>query len=202
MSGFVILLALIALTLGLLWLLKLRGPMLTLAAAALAFGGAGYVLQGSPGLIGSPRSRADEPPPLPLANARHVFFGTFTPAERWLILSDSYARTGDTMSAAQLVQSAIRAHPDDAELWVGLGNALVDHARALTPAARVAYYHAIELAPQSAAPRFFLGLALMRSGDRPGALAEWQAIIAHAPPSAGWRPMVEEGVTLLQSRER
>ena len=40
------LLALLAL--GLLWLLKVRGPVLTLAGAAIAFGCAGYAVQGSP----------------------------------------------------------------------------------------------------------------------------------------------------------
>ena len=195
--GWLLLALLIAATLALLWLLKLRGSILTLALAALLFGGAGYALQGRPGLAGSPRTAADEPMALSLAGARHAFFGTFTPAEHWLILADSYARSGDTMSAVQIVQSAIRAHPEDAELWVGLGNAFVDHARTLTPAARLAYFRAIELAPNSPAPRFFLGLALMRSGDRAGALAEWQHILAAAPSNAGWRPIVAGGVAVL-----
>lgn len=202
MSGWIALLLLIAAALGLLWLLKVRGSMLTLAAAALLFGGAGYALQGSPTLVGSPRSVADEPAPLSLAGARHAFFGNFTPAERWLILSDSYAHGGDTMGGVQVIQSALRAHPDDPELWVGLGNALVDHARGLTPAARFAYFRAIELAPDSPAPRFFLGLALMRSGDRTGALAEWNGVLAKAPPGASWRPLVAGGVALLSANPK
>src|SRR5688572_7112196 len=52
--------------LGLLWTMKLRGSLLTLAAAAMAFGCAGYALQGSPGLEGNPRTAAERAPPLPL----------------------------------------------------------------------------------------------------------------------------------------
>ncbi|HEX5259534.1 MAG TPA: cytochrome C biosynthesis protein, partial [Sphingomicrobium sp.] len=54
MIGFVILVLLIALSLGGLWLFGLRGAALTASAAALLLGGAGYALQGSPGLPGAP----------------------------------------------------------------------------------------------------------------------------------------------------
>lgn len=196
MSGWLILLALGIATLALLFALRLRGSMLTLAAAALLFGGAGYALQGRPALPGSRVDPADAAPPLALAGARHALFGTFTPAERWLILADSYARSGDTMSAAQVIGSALRAHPDDPELWTSYANALVDHAHMLTPAARLAFGRAAALAPDSPGPRFFLGLALLRSGDRDGALGQWRSILATAPPTASWRPMVEGGVRL------
>ncbi|MEO7786938.1 MAG: tetratricopeptide repeat protein [Sphingomicrobium sp.] len=192
-----VLVILVSASLALLWLLRVRGAMLTLSAAALLFGAAGYALQGRPGLAGSPRSAADEPAPPPLAGARHAFFGTFTPAERWLVLADSYSRSGDTMEAAQVTRSALKAHPEDPELWTGYANALVDHGRMLTPAARLAFARAITLSPEGPGPRFFLGLALMRSGDREGAMREWQAILAKAPADASWRPMVEGGVALL-----
>lgn len=197
MTGFLILLGIVGATLGLLWAVRLRGPLLMLAAAALLFGAAGYALQGRPGLRGTPRTQADEPAAVPLTNARHLFFGTFAPGERWLIMADSYARSGDTRGAAQIVQAALAAHPNDPELWVGFGNALLDHSRLLTPAARFAFFRAIEIAPDSPAPRFFLGLALMRSGDSAGALAEWRAILAKAPKDAAWRPLVEKGVAVL-----
>ncbi|MEO5640477.1 MAG: tetratricopeptide repeat protein [Sphingomicrobium sp.] len=196
MSGWIALLLLLVVTLGLLWALRLRGSTLTLAAAALLFGGAGYALQGSPGLPGTPRTLADEAAPPSLAGARHAFFGTFTPVEHWLVLAESYARTGDTMEAAQVIQSALRAHPENPELWTGYANALVDHARLLTPAARVAYARAIAISPASPGPRFFLGLALLRSGDRDGAIEQWRAVLATAPPNAIWRPMVESGIVL------
>ena len=193
-----VLLLLVVASLALLWLLRVRGAMQTLAAAALLFGASGYSLQGSPGLPGTPRTAADEPASPPLAGARHAFFGTFTPAERWLIMADSYARGGETMKEAQLLQSALRAHPEDPELWTGYANALVDHGKMLTPAARFAFARAMALSPDHPGPRFFFGLALMRSGDRAGALGEWQAILAKAPANASWRPIVEGGVAMVQ----
>ena len=132
-----------------------------------------------------------------LSTERHSFFGTFTPAERWLIMADSYGRSGDTLEAAQLLQAAVTVHPDDPELWVGLGNALVDHGK-LGPAANFAFYRAIELAPAAPAPRFFLALAMKRSGDRAGARAEWENILAQAPATVSWRPIVQRELDRLK----
>jgi cytochrome c-type biogenesis protein CcmH len=197
-TGFLILLVLIGVALGALRLLKLRGPLLTMAAAALMVGGAGYALQGRPGLAGSPAKGSAESRHLPLANARHAMLGRFSRSESWLILADSFAARGETANAVGLVQSGLRAHPDDYVLWVGLGNALVDHAGIMTPAAELAFARAAKLAPWSPAPRFFRGLALLRSGDRQGALREWQAVLAAAPAEADWRPLVEDGVAMIE----
>lgn len=198
MTGFLILLVLIGMVLAVLRLLGLTGPLLTMAAAALMLGGAGYALQGHPGLAGTPAKGSAVARHLPLTNARHALFGQFTSSERWLILADSFASRGKTKDAVGLVQSGLRAHPDDYALWVGLGNALVDHAGMLTPAAELAYARAAKLAPWSPAPPFFRGLALLRSGDRDAALAEWQALLAAAPAQAGWRPLVEDGVAMIE----
>ena len=198
MTGFLILLILIGLALGGLRLLGLAGPLLTMAAAALMVGGAGYALQGHPGLSGSPARGSAETHYLPLAKARHALLGQFTASERWLILADSFASRGKTQDAVGLVQSGLRAHPNDDVLWVGLGNALVDHAGIMTPAAELAYARAAKLAPWSPAPPFFHGLALLRSGQRDAALAEWKQLLASAPAEAGWRPLVEDGVAMIE----
>ena len=198
MTGFLILLVLIGLALGGLRLLGLTGPLLTMAAAALMVGGAGYAVQGHPSLPGSPARGSAEAHYLPLAKARHALLGQFTASERWLILADSFASRGKTQEAVGLVQSGLRAHPNDDVLWVGLGNALVDHAGIMTPAAELTYARAAKLAPWSPAPPFFHGLALLRSGQREAALAEWKALLAAAPAEAGWRPMVEDGVALIE----
>ena len=198
MIGWLVLAALIALSLAAFRLLGLRGAMLQLAAAALLIGTSGYALQGRPGLPGSPRSAAQAREVVPLTGAREAFFGEFTRSGHWLLLSDSMTRRGDTADAAGILRSAVREHPGDAALWVGLGNALVDHAGVLTPAAQLAYERAAELAPGHPAAPFFFGLALARSGDRAGALALWRQILADAPADAGWRPLVEDAVAALQ----
>ena len=40
---------------------------------------------------------------------------------------------GDTEEAVGILQNAVNRYPGDEQLWIGLGNALVDHARGLTP---------------------------------------------------------------------
>lgn len=200
MNGWIFLVMLVALTLGALRLLGLRGAMLQLAAAALLFGAAGYALQGRPGLAGAPRDVAATRPPLPLTGARRALMGQFNSADRWITIAEGYASRGDTRSAAGVLASAVREHPTDAFLWVGYANALFDHAGTLTPAARLAYARALELAPDNPAPHFFFGLALARSGDREAALAQWKPILATAPADASWRPLIEGGIAVFEQK--
>lgn len=199
MTGLLLVLVLTAAALGTMRLAGLRGGMLTLAASALMLGAAGYALGGRPGLPGSPRSaQAEGAAPIPLTGARNLFFGRFGGSQHWLIISDSLAARGKTQDAVGIIQSGIRAHPNDHMLWVGLGNALTDHARGITPAARYAFQRARELAPSAPATDYFEGLALLRSGDPAGAHAIWRSLLERAPADAGWRPLVAEGVTLIE----
>jgi cytochrome c-type biogenesis protein CcmH len=200
--GFVWLFLFAVATLALLWLLRLRGPMLTLAAAALAFGCAGYALQGSPGMGGAPRAASMRPPPVPLTGARTALMGQFDSADPWLIMAENFAARGNTEDAIGILRSAVREHPRNYKLWVGLGNALADHARTLTPAARFAYARAADLAPGYPAPRFFLGLAEARSGNPDEAVRLWREILAGAPADASWRPLVEDGLRLIGGEQR
>ena len=197
MMGWFILLLLVASSVGALWLFKVRGGLLTAAMASLIFGAAGYAVQGSPGLPGAPAQGSEGREVIPLSAARHAFFGNFSPEESWLALSDGLARGGNTEDAVGLLQNAVGKYPGDAQLWIGLGNALVDHAHGLTPPAEFAYKRAAELAPGHPAAPFFYGLALARSGDRAGAIAIWKRILANAPEDASWRPLIELGVVTL-----
>jgi cytochrome c-type biogenesis protein CcmH len=173
--------------------------MLQLSAAALLLGSAGFAVQGEAGLAGSPRSAGQRTPPVPLTKLRHAFFGTFGPTEHWLVISESYASRGDTEQAAKALTAAVREHPGDPLLWVGLGNALTDHAGTLTPASQLAFSRAAELAPGHPAPPFFLGLALVRSGDPQDGIALWQKLLADAPADASWRPLVEDAIRAVQT---
>lgn len=200
MSGWAILALLVAGSLGLLRWLGARGPLLQLGTAALLFGCAGYALQGRPATGGSPRDATASEPPIPLTRIRHGFFGQFAAAEPWLRISEALASRGNTEDAVGVLRSAVRERPNDPALWIGLGNALVDHSKGLTPAGQFAYHRAGQLAPGHAAPAFFTGLALARSGEREAAVALWQEVLAGAPADAPWRPMVEDAVTALSAR--
>ena len=200
MIGLAILAAIVAATLGLLWLLRLRGAVFTFAAAALMIGAAGYALQGRPTLGGSPNFAADRRPPVPLTAARKALIGQFDAADMWMTISEGYASRGQTKDAVGVMNSAIRARPTDFAMWVGLGNALSDHARTLTPGAQFAFARAAELAPGHPAPPFFLGLAEARSGQLERALTRWRAILANAPADASWRPLVEDAVLAVSPK--
>lgn len=195
--GLVLLVLLTSISLGLLWFLGLRGGMLSASAAALLLGASGYAFQGRPYEPGAPAAGGEAHDVFPLTEARHAFFGNFAPAESWLRIAEALARDGKSDDAVGVLQNAVTRYPGDPQLWIGLGNALVDHARGMTPPAELAYQRASQMAPGHPGAPFFYGLALARSGDRQGALALWQQILKSAPRDAGWRPLVEQGVVAL-----
>jgi cytochrome c-type biogenesis protein CcmH len=199
MIGWLILLLLVAASAGALWLVKVRRGLLTAVAAALTLGAAGYALQGSPWMRGAPAQASQGRDFVPLTEARHAFFGNFSPEEPWLRMSEGLARAGDSENAVGILQNAVGKYPSDVQLWIGLGNALVDHAHVLTPPAQLAYQRAAELAPGHPAAPFFYGLALARSGQREAAVAVWRQVLADAPPKASWRPLVEAGIAALSN---
>ena len=95
---------------------------------------AGYAWQGRPGLAGSAEARRREQPKLPdnvpLTDARTPSSAASTPPRAGCSMSEALARDGNTRGRgrhpAERGPRAIRATP---QLWIGLGNALVDHAR-------------------------------------------------------------------------
>ena len=196
--GLLVLLALVAVTAVALWRAgRLRGAALQLALASLMVGAAGYALQGRPSLAGAPKEAGRRLAPLPLTEPRQAMLGRFNQADRWLTIADSYLGRGDTLNAVGIIRAGLREHPDDAALYVGLGNALVDHAGMITPAATLAYARARALAPTLPAPLFFEGLALARSSQRDEALALWRRALALTPPGTSYRPIIEGGIAAL-----
>ena len=169
-----------------------------IAALLVAF--AGYAWMGKPALEGKP-----VPPPARLdlpdsefAGARGDLLGRFDTAARWLTIAESYQRSGDTQNAAGVIRAGLREHPDNPDLWVGLGNALVIHADGLmTPSAQLAFQRASTLAPDHPGPKFFYGLALAQGGKFDEAENLWRELLATAPADADWRPMVEERIAML-----
>ena len=199
--GFVLLLTLAVIVLIALWKFgKFDRNALQLAGAALLVAAAGYAWQGSPGLDGKP-----VPPPakveLPdsaFAQTREAMLGTFDSAASWLTMAEAYQRSGDTQSAAEIIQSGLKKDPNNPDLWVGLGNALVIHADGMmTPSAELAFRRAAQIAPEHPGPKFFFGLALAQGGKYDEAESLWRGLLQTAPPDASWRPMVEERLAML-----
>jgi cytochrome c-type biogenesis protein CcmH len=180
---FVLPLALAAFALAV-WSFRLERRLWTTLLAALTVGLAGYALQARPELPGAPRSapRADATAQWASVDARkEMISARYRSGSDRMIVADAFARQGQFANSATLLRGVIEQNPADGEAWVALGNALVEHAGgALTPPALFAYRRAAEVAPQSAAPGYFLGLALIRQGRIADARQVWQASLEGA----------------------
>jgi tetratricopeptide (TPR) repeat protein len=178
---------------------RLRGAALQVTLAALMLGAAGYAFQGRPELAGAPREGGLNRPAVPLTEARQAMLGTFTAGERYLTIADSYARRGNTGEEIGAIRAGLRTYPNDLALQIGLANALIDHAQMITPAAELAFERARQGAPRHPAPLFFEGLARARSGDLERGLALFRAALTLTPEGTSYRPMVEQGVSMISN---
>ncbi|MET1112702.1 MAG: tetratricopeptide repeat protein [Allosphingosinicella sp.] len=198
--GWLLLLVLALAAFASVWRLgRLDRAGLQLLAAALLLAGAGYAWQGSPGVAGSPQAAVQRPPAPQTAFAalRKDMFGQFDTADRWLGMSERYLGRGDTRQAAGLIRSALRAHPDNAILWTGYGDALVLHGNGmLSPAADLAFRRAVSLAPKHPGPRIFYGIALAQNGRFDEAELAWRQALALSPADSPWREGLERQIEM------
>ena len=193
--SWIVLVALVAASAAALWLMRVRQGLLTAAIAALMLGASGYALQGRPSLAGHAATGIDNMEYQSLTQLRHAFFGNFSAEESWMSISEALASHGNTEDAVNILQNAVRRYPADPQLWIGLGNALVEHSHGTTPPADYAYRRAASLLPGHPAPRFFYDLALVRSGVGEPAVQDMIALMQENP-KASWRPVA--GATLLE----
>lgn len=169
------------------------------AATAVLLGLAGYAWQGRPALAGHDvkpgvAAKFDER----LAEKRRSIGERLGPASKWLIMSDGLARSGDTEQAANIVSRGLQETPKDADLWVGLGNALLAHGGGrLTPAADHAYREAMALAPEAISPSYFYGLALAQSGQFEAAQRTWARLALRLPERADMRMELVRNLMML-----
>jgi cytochrome c-type biogenesis protein CcmH len=164
-----------------------------LTGMALMLGLAGYAWQGSADLPGAPTAVRPAPPQSQevVIAARRAMFGGDIPPARYVAVADGFARKGQTQDAAGFLKLAVRENPADAEAWVALGNAMVSHAQGnLTPAAVEAFSRAERLAPNSPAPHYFAGLALLRAGRAPDTRRAWAAALERVPADAPYRSII------------
>ena len=176
-------------------------PALQFLAAALLLAVAGYSWQGRPGLEGRPKPPPERQrlPDTAFASMREDMLGRFNYASTWLTIAESYQRRGDTRSGAEVIRSGLRESPNNPDLWVGLGNALVVHGDGMmSPAAQLAFQRAAAIAPDHPGPRFFYGLALAQGGNYDEAERIWRGLLAEAPADAQYRRMIEERLQALQ----
>lgn len=171
-----------------------------LVGAALLLGAAGYAWQGNPSFAGDPRQPADSAPKFDdaLANLRNAFSGTDNKVGPWITFSDGLARQGDYESATNALVSGLKANPDNANLWVALGNMLIYKAEgAVSPAASYSYSQAMRFAPENMAAPYFHGLALAQSGQYDAARRLWAALYARVPKDSPLHADLEANLARL-----
>ena len=193
--GWLTILILALLTFAGLWFFVRDKAAVQLLGAALLVALAGYAWQGRPGLAGQPKARAprQQLPESEFSALRERLLGRFDRASVWLTMADGFQRRGDTWTGVEVIQAGLRDSPQDADLWVGLGNALVVHANGMmSPAAQLAFQRAARIAPNHPGPAFFYGLALAQGGNYAEAERVWRQLLASAPPSATYRATIEE----------
>jgi tetratricopeptide (TPR) repeat protein len=203
--GWLALLLFAMLTLALLWRFAgIRGSTLELLAAALLLGIAGYAWQGMPDLPGQPTPPRGEPKHSDslFALERGQFLEHFTSDGQVLDAADAMHRNGLESYGIALIRGALAKHPDSADLWLGMGNALTLYADGVvTPAAEFAFKRAVALAPDHPGPAYFLGLAYAQAGQYDRARAIWRDLLANAPANARWRAIVAQRLMELDARQ-
>lgn len=185
-----------------LWLGRIPAATGTIVAAALMFGLAGYALTGAPGQPGTMVARAVND--AGFGNVIEANKGEmrerFGEAGQWLAMADAMARRGKTELAVKAVQGGLLQYPDNVDLWVALGNALVAHGgNQMTPAAALAFDEAAKRAPDHPAPPFFAGLALAQGGDLVGAESVWADLLQRSGADAPWRGDLEARLGQLRA---
>lgn len=184
------------------FVLKLPRTGWEITAAALLFGVSGYALQGHPSQPGAPQAPvenaklADET----LLKERQQMGAAFGQGQTWLVLADALTRQGQYGAASEVLRKAISKSPNDADLWVALGNALVGHTDGvITPAAQFAFQKAANIAPDHPGPPFFMGLALAQTGRLAEARALWAQLLERSPADAPYRADLQARLQRLDS---
>jgi cytochrome c-type biogenesis protein CcmH len=201
MAWLIMILAALVVGLGL-WLFLRRDPgAVQFLAAALLLALAGYAWQGRPELPGRPKA-----PPVHLrlpdnafAQTREDLLGRFDRSWTWMNLADSYQRRGDTAGAAEVLETAVRRNPRDADLWVAYGYALVVHGGdTMNPAAQLAFQRAAAIAPNHPGPPFFFALALAQAGNYDDAERIWRDLLPNVPADSQFHAAIQQRLEALQ----
>ena len=202
--GWLFLFGFAVIVLAILWRFAgMRGSALELVGAALLLGITGYAWQGTPGLPGKPTAPPAEArqPDSRFALERASFIDRFGSDAQVLDAADAMHRQGLEAYGIALIRGALDKHPNSADLWVGMGNALTLHANGMiTPAAQLAFERAAKIAPDHPGPPYFMGLAYAQAGQTERAIAIWRALLARPPANAPWRANVEQRLAEVQAQ--
>ncbi|MEZ5708495.1 MAG: tetratricopeptide repeat protein [Blastomonas sp.] len=203
MAWFILAGVVIAVALALVLLGKLPRAAWEVTGAALLLGIAGYAWQANPGAPGQPTEPVEklaEVDQNQIQKERKAMGSTYGDVQAWIVLADAQSRQGKFASAAAVLRQGLKDNPEDPDLWVSLGSALMGHSNGmLTPAAQFAFQKAASIDPNHPAPPFFMGLALATSGRLEEARSLWQELLDRSPENAEWRPDLESRLARIDA---
>lgn len=201
MGWLILLVMIIALFGALVFWGKLPRTAFELTGAALLLGVVGYAWQANPGMAGVSIEPTEKPNSFDedSITSREEMGQRFGIAREWLVFSDALNRNGRHGAAANYLRNGVKEHPNDPDLWVGLGNAIVVHADGvITPAAQFAFQKAADISPEHPGPPFFLGMAYAQSGKIDQARAIWTELLERSAEDAPWRKDLESRLASME----
>jgi cytochrome c-type biogenesis protein CcmH len=125
--------------------------------------------------------------------------------QAWIYLGRGYMGAGDAGDAAKAYARAVAianrtGHPE-AGLDSIYGEALVSAGGGqVSDEAAQAFRAALKLDPKEPASRFFLGDALAAHGDKVGALALWNGLLAEAPANSPLHQALADRIAMLTAQ--
>jgi len=125
--------------------------------------------------------------------------------QAWVYLGRGYMGAGDAGDAAKAYARAVAlanrsGHPD-AALDSMYGEALVASSNGqVSDEAASAFRTALKLDPKEPASRFFLGDSLAAHGDKQGALALWNGLLAEAPQNSPLHQALVDRIAMLTAQ--
>jgi cytochrome c-type biogenesis protein CcmH len=124
--------------------------------------------------------------------------------QAWIFLGRAYMTANDAVDGAKAYGRAVTVarleHAENAELDSAYGEALVQATGAVNDEAEAAFDAALAKNPKDVAARFFLGQGRAERGDKAGALALWQGLLAETPVSAPLHQTLVDRIALLTAQ--
>ncbi len=121
--------------------------------------------------------------------------------EGWKVIAPVYVRLGQIDKAIVAYRNAIRLSKPDADLYNGLGEALVIKAEGrITPEARRAFEKALKLSPGNPMSRYYLAQAAIQDGKVQEGLKALKALLADLPQDSGARHVIQQQIARLEGR--
>ena len=120
----------------------------------------------------------------------------------WRYLASAYMSASDPRDAAKALAKVIAlTGKGDAGVDAAYGEALVaDNEGQVPPEAEEAFAAALKADPKNGPARFYLGVAKAGHGDRAGAMALWQSLLADVPTTSPLHQMLIDRLAQLTSQ--